>query len=120
MMTASERDLRRKLLGCLDEIARQAPHRLLPRMLRYLDGLERADRELLALMAAETALEIADGCGPEGVDAASRRVAMLRECAAALHPEMWGEREAGGDGEACWPWQRRLSVPELVDYPLPF
>ena len=110
MMTASERDLHRKLRAIPDEIARQAPHRLLPRMLRYLDGLEQAEREFWALMAAETALAIVDGCGPEGADAASRRVAMLRECAAALHPEMWGGLEPA----------ERLSVPELVDYPLPF
>ena len=110
MMPPTERDLRRRLHAIRAEIEAQAPHRLLPRMLRYLNDLEQAEREFWALMAAETALAIVDGCGPEGADAASRRVAMLRECAAALHPEMWGGLEPA----------ERLSVPELVDYPLPF
>jgi len=59
------------------------------------------EREMLALAFAERALEIIDGCGPDGVDAAMKRVAVLRERAAKLAPHVFGEREAGGDGNGA-------------------
>ena len=56
-----------------------------------MTDLTAGDREALALGFAEEGLEIIDAAGPDNLDVAMKRVAVLRERAARLHPQVFGD-----------------------------
>ena len=56
-----------------------------------MTDLTAGDREALALAFAEEGLEIIDAAGPDNLDVAMKRVAVLRERAARLHPQVFGD-----------------------------